>query len=101
MKPKPSHINEYVRDLPTNNKYSIGVLDDYTFAYEVKCINCSQEITVYDLNLYPAATPIKEDDELIEYISEEGNTIFNVCVIYEYSDEYEVNSAEFDENDIT
>lgn len=39
--------------------------------------------------------------EINLYISAEGDDVFNVCVVYEYSDEFSLSDAEFDNNDVT
>ena len=65
-----------------------------------KCSNCGKDITVYDLANYPAATKLKEELEE-EQISIEDAEDFNVYVMYEYSDEFEEDDEEFDQNDIT
>lgn len=122
MHPKPKHIDGYVYKISSNNKFFKDNLDDFTIPYAVKCTcgnevfkvflntsptviakcsECSKDIIVYDLKHYPAATPARKEEELIEYKSEAGDDNFNICVIYEYSDEFSFDDEEFDPNDIT
>lgn len=122
----PEHIENFVEILQNGEKYKIEYFDElgeYTFAYELKCLcsnkifkiyidehpsvvvecnRCGKKIIVYDLKYYPAATKLKEKLPLKKYISQYGDELFNVCVIYEYSDEFEYeDDVEFDKNDIS
>ncbi len=120
--PRPSHIKEYVRKLPNENKFLNYNFDNFTLCYEVKCTcgneefevfmdndptvlakcaECRKDIIVYDLKYYPAASVIEEEEILTKYVSIMNDKIFNICVIYEYSDEFEFEDEEFDCNDIT
>lgn len=64
----------------------------------IRCIKCNKEITVYDLQYYPAA--VKLDDEAkMKQISFQQNSAFYVYPIYEYGDFDE--DMGFDENDIS
>lgn len=95
--------------------------DEYTFVWKIKCecgetkfkvftdehpsvfckcSKCNKDITVYDLANYPAATKLKEELET-EQVCMEGVEDFNVYAIYEYSDEFEEDDEDFDQNDIT
>ncbi len=121
MQPKPDHIKGYVEKLPNKNKYVEYEFDEYTMAYEVKCTcgckefkvynnlepkvelqctHCGSRIIVYDLNYYTCAEKYMEE-ELNSYISPNGDDVFNVCVVYEYSDEFCFWDNNFDNNDIT
>lgn len=121
MIPKPVHIDGYVKKLPNKSKYVEYDFDEYTLVYEVECscgcnefnvflnaeprvevecTNCSNRIIVYDLDYYTCAEKYKEE-ELQRYTSLEGDESFNVCVIYEYSDEFSFNHKSFDCNDVT
>lgn len=122
----PEHLEGLYEILKDLSKYDIQYLDDlneYTFAHEIKCtcLNkefiiykdghptviaecncCGKRITVYDLDFYPAATKIKEKLPMERYLSENGDELFNICVLYEYSDEFEYeDDVEFDRNDIS
>lgn len=122
MLPRPDHIQGYVEKLKDKSKYGITYeFDEYTLPYEVKCncknsefmvyhneeprvvVECTQcrnKIIVYDLDYYPCGEKWKEE-ELNLYISSEGDDVFNVCVVYEYSDEFPYSHKQFDRNDIT
>ncbi|MHC1686073.1 MAG: hypothetical protein AB6733_24615 [Clostridiaceae bacterium] len=126
IKSCPKHVEGFIDLIESGEKYRINNLDqlnDYTFPYEIKCScsnkifkifvdehptvvvqcnSCGKNIIVYDLKYYPAATKIKEEFYLKKYISSFGDEIFNVCAVYEYSDEFEYeDDVEFDENDVS
>ena len=115
----PIHIENNVEKLSSDNKFFEYECDEYHLSYLVKCkcgceefevlINteplvlaictkCEESVTVYNLRYYPAATLLPDDRET-KYTSPEGDTIFNLCVVYEYPELEE--SEEFNQNDIT
>lgn len=117
----PNHIEGYVEKLPNKSKYIEYEFDEYTMPYEVKCscgskefvvynneeprvelkcTKCGKRIVVYDLDFYPCASKYKEE-QLNQYTSPEEDNIFNVAVVYEYSDEFPFSDEEFDCNDVT
>jgi hypothetical protein len=121
MQPKPNHIEGYVERLPNKSKYVEYEFDEYTIPYEVKCscgnkefivynnleprvelecTKCGNKIIVYDLDYYTCAEKYMEE-ELNLYISPYGDNIFNVSVVYEYSDEFSFSDENFDKNDIS
>lgn len=121
MNPKPNHIEGYVEKLPNKSKYVEYEFDEYTIPYEVKCTcgnrefkvyenlepkveiectKCGNRIIVYDLDYYTCAEKYNEE-KLNLYTSPYGDNFFNVCVIYEYSDEFSFLDKNFDNNDIT
>lgn len=63
------------------------------------CTKCEEKIKLYDLNFYPAATIIPASDEYIKYYSSEGDSVFNLCVLFEYP-ELEKDEV-FDPDDIS
>ena len=63
-----------------------------------RCVRCSQQITVYDVRLYPAATPSRQEGEAVLY-SIGGKSEFGVCVVYEYSELDP--DQDFDQNDLS
>jgi hypothetical protein len=116
----PKHIDGFVCKLPKKNKFIDCDSDDYHIAYLVKCNcgcevfkvfinempsvilkcnNCDNQIIVYDLKFYPAATIIPGNEKFEEYISLDGDLTFNICVIYEYSELDE--GEKFNPDDIT
>lgn len=120
--PRPSHIRENVYKLPDENMFLKYKFDSYTMCYKVKCTcgneefevftdsdptviakcaKCKNEIIVYDLKYYPAASAVEEEEDFKKYISCKDDKLFNLCVIYEYSDEFEFEDEEFDSDDIT
>lgn len=60
--------------------------------------NVSIDEIVDDLDLYTCSQKYMQED-LNLYISTEGDEVFNVCVVYEYSDEFPLLDAKFDNND--
>ncbi|OOM06330.1 hypothetical protein [Clostridium saccharobutylicum] len=122
----PKHVEGFIETIDNGDKYKIddfNEFDKYTFPYEIKCSctnkifkiyidehpsvvaecsRCGKKIIVYDLKYYPAATKIKKEFPLKEYVSRNGDELFNICVVYEYSDEFEYeDDVEFDKNDIS
>lgn len=122
----PEHLEGLCEKLKNPSKYSINYCDElseYTFAYEIKCSCqntefmiykdehptvivecncCAKKITIYNLDYYPAATKLKKEFPLEKYISQSNDELFNVCVLYEYSDEFEYeDDVDFDRNDIS
>jgi hypothetical protein len=70
--------------------FSFEIFTDEHPTVNVKCKSCGKEITVYELSNYPAAC--KLPDELIQTKFQDKNfTVFEVCVLYEYSSDYENN----------
>ncbi len=120
--PCPNHIDGYVKKLEDTNKFIHYELGEYNIPFivqcscgseefkiykddrpyvDVKCIKCDKIIVVYNLSIYPAAADIDTNEPMNEVISKDGDDLFNVCVIYEYPDDYEFGDPEFDNNDIT
>lgn len=119
----PDHIKEYVKPIEGKNKFfEDAISSEYTFAYEVSCScgnhefviyknsepkvtafceACGKTITLYDLIEYPCAVTNRENEEVLEKVTNENNDKFNVAVILEYSDEFAFDDEEFDENAIT
>jgi len=118
---RPDHIDTYVEKLPNKNKYIECSDSEYTTPYEVKCScgckdftvfynqeprvevqcsRCGKQIIVYDLDLYTCSQKYMPRD-LGKYTSPEGDSIFRVGVVYEYSDEFSLEDDEFDNNDVT
>lgn len=65
------------------------------------CTGCGQTIHIYDLDFYISSSkPDFDGGKMEKYISEKGNDIFELCMSYDYSDEFAVTDEEFDENDI-
>lgn len=117
-----NHIEGYVVRLPNKSKFIEYDFCEFHIPYMVKCScgceefrvykndlpnvyvvceSCKLKITVYDLNHYPCASIVPCDDEPSQFVSQEDEKVFNVCVIYEYSDEFAFDENEFDPNDIT
>jgi hypothetical protein len=63
-----------------------------------KCSHCGDEIVVYDVRLYPAATSSRTAGDAVLF-SAAGATTFGVCVVYEYPELDD--DQEFNQNDIT
>ena len=119
----PDHIKKYVKRIVGNNKFFDGNLDAFTFAYEVTCScgnkelvilknsepkviacceSCGETITMYDLIEYPCAVTVrKKGEEVLTKITNGDSDKFNAAVIFEYSDEFELDGDEFDENEVT
>lgn len=119
----PDHIKKYVKKIIGKNKFWDDNIDDqYTFAYEVSCScgnnefviyknsepkviasceKCGKTITLYDLIEYPCAVTFREEEDILEKVTNENNDKFNVAIIFQYSDEFAFDDEEFDENDVT
>lgn len=120
----PSHIKQYVKPILGKNKYfSDNINGRFTFAYEVCCScgndefviyknsepkvtayceSCGKTITLYDLIEYPCAVTVrKEGEEVLERVTNNNNDKFNVAIIFEYSDQFEFDDENFDENEVT
>ena len=125
MKFIPNHIEDYCfvdREDSLYNELYKEYKDEYTFIYKVKCScsetkfkvykdrhptisiqcsNCLKDIIVYDLKFYPAAVKLNKDF-IKQQIILDDNEFFEVYVIYEYDDEFEIeDDVEFDPNDIS
>lgn len=122
MRPRPDHIDGYVEDLTDKSKYDITYgFDECTMAYEVKCscgnreflvhhnleprvvaecTQCENQIIIYDLDYYICGDKWQEE-ELNLYTSPEQDNVFQICVVYEYSDEFSYTDERFDCNDVT
>lgn len=65
------------------------------------CTECGQIVHIYDLDFYVSSSkPDFNSGEMLKYISEKGRDIFQLCMSYDYSDEFEVTDENFDVNDI-
>ena len=120
----PVHIKKFCYEDNEDNSYCElreEYQDEYTFVWKIKCEcgetkfkvfqdehpsifckcgSCGQDITVYELSNYPAATKLADELEA-EQVCIEDTEDFHVYAIYEYSDEFEEDDEEFDQNDIT
>lgn len=119
----PRHVKDYCYQDLNDSTFSYlkeKYEDEYTFIYKVKCMcgcnqfkiymdkhpsaylecsYCSKFITVYDLQYYPAA--VKLDKEYTSEVYNMGNN-FSVYVIYEYTDEFEIDDdVVFNPDDIS
>lgn len=98
----PNHIEKFVEKLSNKNKFVEYEGDDYHIPYSVKCTcgsyklkvflneepsvkavctKCNNEIILYDLKFYPAATIVKCDEKISQYITPDGYSSFQVCVV--------------------
>lgn len=118
----PNHIKNYVKAILSKNKYFDLDLGAFSFSYELsctcgcidfkiyktkepmvtaQCTNCKKEIIVYDLEQYPAATTYRPLDDILVQVEDNGRNVFSVGIIFEYSDEFDFDDKEFDENDLS
>ena len=72
-----------------------NVYTDPNPTVKVICTECLNEIIVYDLIYYPAATKCPQEDDVFEMVTLNLQSELNVYAVYDYGDEYE------DENDVT
>lgn len=129
----PDHIKEYCVCSEITESLN-DFKGEYSYVYQIKCQcgcenfliytndwpkavavcpECNNEITVYDLHLYPASAPRSYSDTYavseIVYRFEgydevsllENSTDCKLLVNYQYSDEYALTDAEFNMNNIT
>ena len=121
----PEHIKEYsfeINKSDTFNKIKDIYSDKYSFVYKIvctcgchdfyiyiddhptalaECAKCKKKITLYDLALYPNAIKLSNKFEMKKFQTDRGSDVFELCVLYEYSDEFEFSNKNFDVNDIT
>ena len=121
----PEHIKEYCFKVAEESIfYELDEMysDDYSFVYQIsctcgfdafnvyiddhptaeaECIKCKKRFTLYDLALYPNAIKLSKEFEMKKYVTSSGSDVFKLCVLYEYSDEFEFSDVNFNENDIT
>jgi hypothetical protein len=118
----PSHVEKNVIALPNRNKFLDYECDVYHLPYLIKCncgceefeiltnpepmvmaqcSKCRENITIYNLRHYPAASLVPYAGEKTTYTSPSPykDTVFNICVVYEYPELEETEN--FDQNDIT
>lgn len=120
----PKHVEKFcIKDMEDKVycQLSDEYQDDYTFVYKIKCTcgcnsftvykdehpsitakcqDCRRTICIYDLKYYPCAVKLNHDYETYP-ISINQHEIFSVYVIYEYSDEFEIeDDVAYDPNDI-
>ncbi len=115
----PKHIEGYVEKMKLKDNGFFDITENgYHFFYTIKCkcgsglfhvlLNddptikaqccaCSDLILIYDLIYYPTASMCGRSDEF-KMVEVNNNKIFEICVLYEYSDEFEVNDEEFDQD---
>ena len=110
----PNHIKEYCTVMLKNShfkKLSEEFSDEYATVYQlqckcgcfefnvfeeeyptvyVECEKCKNRVTVYDLSYYPAARKSQYKSELVK-VKDDEFEMFEVCVLYEYGDDYEGN----------
>lgn len=122
----PTHIINYCRLIDSDSVFSEikkKYEGDYSFVYKIACscgcnsfklmidphptanavcVKCGALIVLYDLELYTNAIKLSSIFELKKFTSPvSGADVFEICVLYEYSDEFPFNHKFFDENDIT
>jgi hypothetical protein len=115
----PAHVEQYVRPVFDSKRLVGYPCDERSPCYSVvcscggrefkiyttrtptvsaQCSHCGEVIVVYDVRLYPAATPSRTAGDAVLF-SAAGATTFGVCVVYEYPELD--GDQEFDLNDIS
>ena len=119
----PNHIKEYVKPILGNNKFfKDDIYGKFTLAYEVNCncgnnefviyknsepkvmafcASCGKAITLYDLIEYPCAVTYRDNEEILRKVINKDKDKFNIAIIFQYSDDFDFDDEEFDENEIT
>ena len=116
----PEHIKEYCFKVAEKSIfYELDEMysDDYSFVYQIsctcgcddfhvyiddhptaeaECIKCKKRFTLYDLALYPNAIKLSKEFEMKKYVTSSGSDVFKLCVLYEYSDEFEFSLFAYD-----
>ena len=122
----PTHIMNYCKVIDPDSVFSkikkkYG--GNYSFVYQVSCscgcnsfklmmdshptanavcVKCGALIVLYDLELYTNAMKLPSIYEMKKFTSPvSGTDVFEICVLYEYSDEFPFHHELFDVNDIT
>lgn len=65
------------------------------------CASCGKAITLYDLIEYPCAVTYRDNEEILRKVINKDNDKFNIAIIFQYSDDFDFDDEEFDENEIT
>jgi len=116
----PKHIEQYVRQVDDPSAFLAYECDEYALCYSVTCscgcdefriclsavpsvfahcTECGNVLTIYDVRLYPAATPGSDTTDSSDRFSQGGHEVFSVYVVYEYGELDEDES--FNQDDIT
>jgi len=116
----PKHIEKYVCGFDDPANFLNYECNDYAACYLVRCkcareefriylsavpsvlaqcIECGNMIRLYDVRLYPAATPRSEATGPLDAFRHDGRDVFSVCVVYEYGELDDDES--FDQDDIS
>jgi hypothetical protein len=113
----PQHIDGYLRDAKAH--FPLQADDDHPFYQvicscggtrfhvfksnrpnlKVTCKKCDTEISVYDLKLYPAASPGRAEEVFVPVLHPNGEDTVQVFVMYEYGELDD--DQTFDRNDIS
>lgn len=121
----PGHIKDYCIEIDSENEFielSELYSSEYSFVYQIacpcgchkfhvyidehptalaECSKCKNKFVLYDLSLYPNAIKLSKQFEMKKFTTINGLNVFELCVLYEYSDEFEFSDENFDVNDIT
>ena len=120
----PDHIKDFCKAVPEDsvfypvqenaNEYStiaqavcscgshkFNLLMDEMPTIDAVCTECGQTIHIYDLDLYiTSSKPDFDAGEMKKYLSQKGRDVFELCMCYDYSDEFEFTDELFDANGI-
>ena len=120
----PDHIKDFCKEVPKDsvfypvqenaNEYStivqavcscgshkFNLFMDEMPTIDAVCTECGQTIHIYDLDLYLSSSkPDFDAGGMKKYVSKKGKDVFELCMSYDYSDEFEVTDEHFDVNDI-
>lgn len=120
----PDHIKDFSKEVPKDSvfypiqknadEYStvvqavctcgskkFNLLKDEFPTIDAVCVNCGQTVHIYDLDLYVSSSkPDFDGGQMVKYISPKGKDVFELCMSYDYSDEFEFTDEHFDVNDV-
>lgn len=102
--PVQENAGEYstiVRAVCSCGSHKFNLLKDELPTIDAVCAKCGQTIHIYDLDFYVSSSkPNFNAGEMLKYVSEKGKDVFELCMSYDYSDEFEVTDEHFDVNDV-
>ncbi len=102
--PVQENADEYstiVQAVCSCGSQKFNLLKDELPTIDAVCADCGKTVHIYDLDLYVSSSrPDFDTGEMQKYISEKGKDVFELCMSYDYSDEFEFTDENFDVNDV-
>lgn len=101
VKKNASEYSTIVQAVCSCGSHKFNLLKNELPTIDAVCAECGQTIHIYDLDFYASSSrPNFNVGEMVKFVSEKGEDVFELCMSYDYSDEFEITDKHFCANDI-